>query len=494
MLQLPPSDPRNWYRIALIHTLDCPHGNWWFLPWHRGFLGYFEQICRQLSGDDEFAIPYWDWTAEPKVPDAMFEGVLSPNDPAYVASFQRFKDEFEDVVRMAGYWKRTFKPDGEFDSNTQYGQLLARQVRFPQDLWFDIAENPLGKFFFDQPFARGLTRDKPDLDEKTKKTVELSFILDALEPRDFVTFGSPKTAAHSSLTGFGVLEGFPHNAVHNCVGGMNNGKGGFMQNFLSPVDPIFFLHHSNIDRLWDCWTRKQLARNYPILPDGYPRVAGAAVVPKSDYDLWAQEPFLFFVDAQGSAVTKTAAGDYAEIGSFDYDYEAGSGEVVVPVPVARTVPLQLDSSPVAAEILGSRTLTAGASVSSRITLPRSLFQLNSDLEGERLYAKITLLTPPLHHGQYKVVFAPPSSVLTDPSSNASLEVNLAMFGHHVMCGPVSFLVPIPRSVTPQAAHNPLTTQFEILVSPEVGEMANMNVASEANESLGDVASISVEVH
>jgi len=39
MLALPPEDPRNWYRQAIIHTLDCPHGNWWFLPWHRGYLG-----------------------------------------------------------------------------------------------------------------------------------------------------------------------------------------------------------------------------------------------------------------------------------------------------------------------------------------------------------------------------------------------------------------------------------------------------------------------
>ena len=51
MLQLPPTDPRNWYRLAFIHALDCPHGNWWFLPWHRGFIGWFEQICRDLSGD-----------------------------------------------------------------------------------------------------------------------------------------------------------------------------------------------------------------------------------------------------------------------------------------------------------------------------------------------------------------------------------------------------------------------------------------------------------
>ena len=80
MLALPPSDARNWYRIALVHALDCPHGNWWFLPWHRGFLGYFEQICRELSGDPDFALPYWDWTAEPRIPAEMFDDVLTPTD------------------------------------------------------------------------------------------------------------------------------------------------------------------------------------------------------------------------------------------------------------------------------------------------------------------------------------------------------------------------------------------------------------------------------
>lgn len=56
MLSLPPEDPRNWYRIALTHVLDCPHGNWWFLVWHRGYLGYFEQICREVAGEPDFAL------------------------------------------------------------------------------------------------------------------------------------------------------------------------------------------------------------------------------------------------------------------------------------------------------------------------------------------------------------------------------------------------------------------------------------------------------
>src|SRR6187200_3016337 len=38
MKNLPSNDPRSWTAQANIHFDHCPHGNWWFLPWHRGYL------------------------------------------------------------------------------------------------------------------------------------------------------------------------------------------------------------------------------------------------------------------------------------------------------------------------------------------------------------------------------------------------------------------------------------------------------------------------
>jgi tyrosinase len=102
MLALPPEDPRNWYRHAIIHTLDCPHGNWWFLPWHRGYLGWFEQICRDLSGDHHFALPYWDWTAETKIPDGMFYDVLDPNHEAYIPTASDFDSRLRAAIANSG--------------------------------------------------------------------------------------------------------------------------------------------------------------------------------------------------------------------------------------------------------------------------------------------------------------------------------------------------------------------------------------------------------
>lgn len=98
MLQLPPGDPRNWYRNAFTHVFDCPHGNWWFLAWHRAYIGWFERKCRELSGDDKFALPYWDWTKTPRVPAPMFEGALDPHNSLFVASFDKFRQEFDSAL------------------------------------------------------------------------------------------------------------------------------------------------------------------------------------------------------------------------------------------------------------------------------------------------------------------------------------------------------------------------------------------------------------
>jgi len=77
MKALPASDGRNWTKQAEIHNNSCVHGNWWFLPWHRAYLFYFEAICRKLTGNNDFALPYWNWTTSPSIP-APFWGAGNP--------------------------------------------------------------------------------------------------------------------------------------------------------------------------------------------------------------------------------------------------------------------------------------------------------------------------------------------------------------------------------------------------------------------------------
>ena len=69
----------------------------------------------------------------------------------------------------------------------------------------------------------------------------------------------------------------------------------------SSVDPIFYLHHGNLDRLWDIWTRRQTALGRPALPQG------------ADLAAWSNEPFLFFA-ADKTGYVVEAAVPWARLG------------------------------------------------------------------------------------------------------------------------------------------------------------------------------------
>jgi tyrosinase len=73
MQALPMSDPRNWTRQAQIHQNFCPHGNWFFLPWHRAYLLSFERICQELTGERKFGLPYWNWSCNRRIPAPFWE-------------------------------------------------------------------------------------------------------------------------------------------------------------------------------------------------------------------------------------------------------------------------------------------------------------------------------------------------------------------------------------------------------------------------------------
>jgi tyrosinase len=66
-------DLRSWQHQSDIHLNLCRHASWLFFPWHRAYLFYFEQICRELSNDATFALPYWNWTANPQIPAAFWQ-------------------------------------------------------------------------------------------------------------------------------------------------------------------------------------------------------------------------------------------------------------------------------------------------------------------------------------------------------------------------------------------------------------------------------------
>ena len=60
----------------------------YFLPWHRLYVLYLEEIVRQLTGVAEFALPYWNYTSptEYSIP-VPFQTVSSTN-PSFASLYQ----------------------------------------------------------------------------------------------------------------------------------------------------------------------------------------------------------------------------------------------------------------------------------------------------------------------------------------------------------------------------------------------------------------------
>jgi tyrosinase len=73
MKGLAASDPRSWAAQANIHLEFCPHGNWYFLPWHRCYLLCFERIIQKLLNKPDFGLPYWNWQTAQSIPAPFWQ-------------------------------------------------------------------------------------------------------------------------------------------------------------------------------------------------------------------------------------------------------------------------------------------------------------------------------------------------------------------------------------------------------------------------------------
>ncbi|HDS1101816.1 tyrosinase family protein [Stenotrophomonas maltophilia] len=445
MLKLPANDPRNWFRNAFVHLMDCPHGNWWFYVWHRGYVGYFEQTIRTLSGDPQFAMPYWDWTELPRIPPAMFDGVLSPTDSAY-APYTRNLAVFTRFMRPAlqRYWD-------SLDAG-QRGQLKLRGYLTADDVWNDVtgysATEKTGisgnAAYAITCGARYLWRENPGFDDKTRSAVSPDTIHAGLSPVEFYnadvsrSFTSSRTASHvvqpDGATKFSVLEGFPHNKVHNCIGGVgavDPGPYGNMTNFLSPLDPIFYLHHANMDRLWDVWTQLQYQRGKPIMP-----------VDVEQRRQFMNEPFRFFVNAQGGFVGERPASAFFSTTAFDYDY----------VYPGRNDLLKTAAQPAAA---GAVRLVRGTRSDGavRVAIPDEAVRAHLASAGPRqLIAEVTLERPRGLNNtrEFDVLINAPAGTTSVAADSPYYAGTVSFFGPSMPgmdhSHPTTFAVPLPQKL------------------------------------------------
>lgn len=194
-----------------------------FTPWHREFLKQFERDLQEVSGNPDLTIPYWDWTtartaADPGWPftDDFMGGRGTGADNRVMTG--RFAE-------AGGEWVlnvRTGAVGGVARDNTTYLRRLPSPPILPNGQPLQLPTQTTAR--------NGLARLAYDADPWLEDPATLTL-----------------AQANASFRKF--LEYLLHNGPHGWVGGN-------MMPMTSPNDPIFFLHHCNIDRLWAVWQQK----------------------------------------------------------------------------------------------------------------------------------------------------------------------------------------------------------------------------------------------
>jgi len=181
----------------------CTHGpasaEQYFLAWHRAFIYFFEVIVRahvaELGGPSTWALPYWNYS---------------------------YYDN-SDGSAAGAPWVRSNLP------------WVFAQAQLP-----DGSDNPL---YIADINKRGLQPNWPGQQEIMFLETMTPYYDAAYSYTDFLDFNQ-------------TLDGQPHGAVHVDVGSGDQQvtQGGWMTSTVTAsFDPVFWLHHAEIDRFWVGW-------------------------------------------------------------------------------------------------------------------------------------------------------------------------------------------------------------------------------------------------
>lgn len=233
-----------------MNSMPDAHSAPAFLPWHREFLNRFELELRNI--DSSVTLPYWDWTV--------------------------------DNSASSSIWNSDFMGGNGRASD---GQVTTGAFAFSSGDWTLVAHGPA--------LRRRFGVSASSLPTSTEVAIALA-----------ETEYDAAPWSRLSSTGFrNRLEGWIngpqlHNLGHVWVGGS-------MLPASSPNDPVFFLHHCFVDKLWADWQRAHPSAGYLPVTGG-----------PTGHNL--NDPMSPF-SSPGNAVTPASVLDHHVLG-YAYDNES----------------------------------------------------------------------------------------------------------------------------------------------------------------------------
>ncbi|KAF4589741.1 putative domain, di-copper centre [Ophiocordyceps camponoti-floridani] len=251
---------RSRYEDFLLTHIDKTftiHFSGLLLPWHRYYLWLYEKALRDECGYQGYQ-PYWDWSkwaADPSC-STIFDG----SDVSMSGNGEAIPHEDVKVVIPGGPPPVVFvpRPAGEGGGCVVDGPFANTQVH--------IGVNSAGASGPVQVYSkpRCLTRDfLPFILQRRNSYANVTDLI--LNSPDIDVF-YPSVDSKKGVHGGG----------HAFIGGEN------LNQFVSPNDPIFYLHHAMLDRVWAIWQSRdpdtrQYALNGTLTWENYPPSPDATV-------------------------------------------------------------------------------------------------------------------------------------------------------------------------------------------------------------------------
>lgn len=215
-------------------------------PWHPVLDGYARGVEKMMSRDNALTPDSWRWAANthgaPAEDPANRMWRLCAHHQRFFLPWHRaYLAWFEDTIRAA------IDDDGWALPYWNYSDPAnPKALRLPPE--FTVKQRTVdGRLVDNKLYLK--SRDRPG-----QPRPENAVVSPALSQRFFVR-ASP-VMGFGGIDGperiGGTLEQRPHDYVHGDIGG---GTGLMRTPALAARDPIFWLHHANIDRLWEVWRK-----------------------------------------------------------------------------------------------------------------------------------------------------------------------------------------------------------------------------------------------
>jgi tyrosinase len=221
-----------WWHVAAMNWPSVgnrAHRGPVFCPWHRLFLRRLEEAVQAVGGDPDFALPYWDWAEDGGLGGA--------------------------AQLQAPIWSLIGSPSGTVTQGT-VGELRVRLFNSSQD--GRIYVGPPRQIWREAKSTFGLP-----IRAEEEATLEDDVYDQAPWSENSLRFRNKAEGWTDPLDRPGAQGPRMHNRVHVWVGGE-------MAPGTSPNDPVFWLNHCNIDRIWEGWMMKFGRRYLPKAGEGPP--------------------------------------------------------------------------------------------------------------------------------------------------------------------------------------------------------------------------------